>query len=428
MKEKVMSFFQEVISPKLNAFASNDLVRVIQAGMTAPMGAMIVGSIFTILQTPPVSSDATGVMGALLAWSQANAGWLKIGYLFTMDAIAIYTVIGIVVAFCRIKKLAPTNMIILSLMSFFILCCDIVMTDKGLTTITATFLGAKGLFSAIIVSCVVVYLSILLRKHGVKIKLPDSVPPSVAEPIENLIVNIVVVGVFIGLRLLLAYYGSSLPMLINLLFQPLLNTSDTLGAVVIYVLILRGLWFFGIHGGNVTGAIMNPILTANMMANIEAYSNGEAIPYIFTSSFANALLNVGMLPLVIAMLIVCRSAQLKSISKIGLIPAIFSIGEPITFGTPIVLNFKLVIPYMTAFLFDGVAYYLLTDWNFISRTVVNVPFTLPAPIKAFLCTLDMRTVVVWAVLMVINVLVFIPFLRSYDNDCLAMEQQTDETR
>lgn len=45
MKEKVMSFFQEVISPKLNAFASNDLVRVIQAGMTAPMGAMIVGSI-----------------------------------------------------------------------------------------------------------------------------------------------------------------------------------------------------------------------------------------------------------------------------------------------------------------------------------------------------------------------------------------------
>ena len=223
----------------------------------------------------------------------------------------------------------------------------------------------------------------------------------------------------------MAGYGYSLPTLINLLFQPLLLTSDSVIAVFVYVLILRGLWFFGIHGGNVTGAVMNPILTANMMANIEAYAHGEPIPFIFTRSFADGLLNVGMLPLVIAMLLVCKSAQLKSISKIGLVPAIFSIGEPITFGTPVVLNFKLLIPYLTNFLFDGVAYYLLTDWNFIGKTIVNVPFTLPAPIKAFLCTLDYRAVIVWACLTVINVALFIPFLKSYDNDCLALEMQTE---
>lgn len=425
MKDKMMNFFQDKLAPKLNAFASNDLVKVIQAGMTAPMGAMIVGSIFTILKTPPVTQNASGFMAALVAWSQANAGWLNVGYIFTMEAIAIYTLIGIIVAFCNLKKVPPTNMIILALMAFFITCSDIIVTETGITTITANFLGAKGLFSAIIIGLLVVYLVLFFKNHGIKIKLPATVPPIVAEPIENLFVNIIVVGIFIGLRLLLAGYGYSLPTLINLLFQPLLLTSDSVIAVFVYVLILRGLWFFGIHGGNVTGAVMNPILTANMMANIEAYAHGEPIPFIFTRSFADGLLNVGMLPLVIAMLLVCKSAQLKSISKIGLVPAIFSIGEPITFGTPVVLNFKLLIPYLTNFLFDGVAYYLLTDWNFIGKTIVNVPFTLPAPIKAFLCTLDYRAVIVWACLTVINVALFIPFLKSYDNDCLALEMQTE---
>lgn len=423
MKEKVMDFFQDIISPKLNAFASNELVKAIQAGMTAPMGAMIVGSVFTILKTPPVTEGATGILGAWLAWSKVNASWLNVGYLFSMEMIGVYTLIGLVISICKIKGIVPTNMIILSLMSFFILCSNVIVTDKGQTTITAGFLGSKGIFSAIIIGCLVVYLASFLRKHGVKIKLPESVPPAVSEPIENIIINIIIVALVIGLRLGLAYFNQSLPTLINLCFQPLLSTSDTLGAVIVYVLILRGLWFFGIHGGNVVGAVMTPILTANMAANIEAYANGLPIPHIFTASFANALLNVGMLPVVIAMLFVCKSAQLKSISKIGLVPAVFSIGEPITFGLPIVLNFKLLIPYMSAFLLDGIAYYLLTDWGFIAKTIVNVPFSLPAPIKAFLCTMDMRAVVVWAILTIINVIMFIPFLKSYDNDCLAAEKE-----
>lgn len=422
LREKFINFFQDKLVPGLNKFASNTLVKAIQSGMTAPMGAMIVGSIFTLLMTPPVSGNPSGFMQMWVEWSAANASWLKLGYTFTMDSIALYSLVGLVLAICKFKKAPSSNMLILSLMAFFIICSDVIVTDAKVTTASVLFFGAKGIFSAIIIGISVVYFSMFLREKGVKIKLPSSVPPNVSEPIENLIINMIVIGVAISVRLVLANYGQSLPTLINLVFQPILSTSDTLGAVIIYVLILRGLWFFGIHGGNVTGAIMTPIFLSNMAANIDAYAQGNPIPYIFTQSFAQSLLNVGMLPLVIAMFIACRSQQLKAIGRIGLIPAIFSIGEPITFGVPIVLNFKLFIPYMFNFVFDGIAYYLLTDWGFMAKTIVNVPFTLPAPIKAYLCTLDFNAVLVWAILTALNVIIFIPFLKVYDNECLTLEK------
>lgn len=423
MKEKIINFFQDKILPKLDAFAGHHLVKAIQAGMTAPMSAMIVGSVFSILKTPPVTATTTnGFMLAWQSWAKANASWLTICYSFTMDAIGLYALIGLVIALTRIKKVQPSNLLILSFMSFFILCSGLVTGDSG-TTVVSKFFGATGMFSAVIIGILVVELSVFLKNKGLKIKLPDSVPPSVAEPIENLVVNMVIVFASIALRLGLESIGKSFPTLINLVFQPLLSTSDTLWAVIIYILILRGLWFFGIHGGNVTGAIMTPILTANLAENITAYANHETMPYIFTQSFAQCLLNVGMLPLVVAMLIVCKSSQLKTISKIGLVPALFSIGEPITFGVPIVYNFKLLVPYLGSFLFSGIGFYLSTEWGLLNRTMVNIPFTMPGPIKAFLCTLDWRAIVIWFVLMAISVVMYIPFLKSYDEDLLKLEQE-----
>lgn len=422
MSTSITEFFSDTVMPKLDAFTNNHIVKAIQTGMMAPMSAMMIGSIFSILMTPPVPPGTTdGFFAAWQAWATANASWLNIGYAFSMNFIGIYSLVGIVLALAKLKGAKPTNLVILSLMTFFMLCSGLVQGERG-ATVDATYLGSSGIFSAMIVGIAVVYLAGFLGERGIKIKLPPQVPPNVAEPIEGLIVNIIVVAVALGVRLGLAAFGLSLPSLLNIVFQPLLSTSDTVWAVIIYILVLRGLWFFGIHGGSVTGAIMNPILTANMAANIEAYAAGQPLPYIFTNSFSQAMLNVGMIPLVVAMFIVCRSEQLKAIRNVGLVPSLFSIGEPITFGVPIVLNFKLLIPYLGGFLISGVGFYLLTAAGIINRTMVSVPFTMPGPIKAFLACMDWRAAVAWFVLMAICTVLYIPFLKSYDNDLVKQEQ------
>ncbi len=424
---QIMDVFQDSVMPKLDAFTQNHIVKAIQTGMMAPMSAMIVGSIFSVLKTPPIPPGTTeGFFLMWQEWAAANASWLNIGYAFTMDFIGVYSLVGLVMALTGLKKLKPTNLVILSLSAFFILCSGLEATEAGGTAVVSTYLGASGIFSAILIGIFVVTFSQFLSKHGVKIKLPAQVPPNVAEPIEAMIVNGIIVIIAIAVRLGLAAFGLSLPTLLNIVFQPILSTADTVWAVMLYILVLRGLWFFGIHGGSVTGAIMNPILISNMAANIEAYAAGEPMPYIFTQSFTQGMLNVGMIPLVIAMFIVCRSVQLRTIAKVGLFPSLFSIGEPVTFGVPIVLNFKLLIPYLGGFLISGVGFYLLTAADLVNRTMVNIPFTMPGPLKAFLATMDWRAAVAWFILMAICVVLYIPFLKSYDNDLVKQEEAAKE--
>lgn len=422
MKEKIIDFFQDKVVVALDKFATNSYVKAIQAGMTAPIGATVIGSIFTVLGNPPFGAEQTG--GFVVAWrnwAEANSSWLDLGYAMTMEAIALYALIGLVVALAAIKKKRPTNLIITAMMAFFIICVDLVEAEGGMA-MTTTWLSAKGLFTAVIVGIGVVQISNFLGDKGIKIKLPASVPPNISEPLENLFNNIIVITLAVIIRVGLQSAGLTLPGLINSLFAPLLSTSDTLWAALVFTFVLRGLWFFGIHGNSVVMSVMAPIFLSNLALNIEAFKAGTEMPTILNQSF-QAVINVGMLPMCIAMLMVCKSAQLKAISRIGLAPSIFGIGEPITFGVPIVLNFKILIPYMGTFLFSTTAFYLATAWGFMNKCVVNIPFTVPGPLKAFLATLDIRAVFIWVVIVIIDVIIFLPFMKNYDKSLLKLEEE-----
>ena len=288
------------------------------------------------------------------------------------------------------------------------------------------FLGAKGLVTALLVGYFVVELSCWLMKHGFKINLPEAVPPFVAEPLNALIVNIVVIAAVVAVRLIVGALsgGALLPAVINSLFAPLFVASDSLLAVVLYSVIVRLLWFFGLHGGNIAGAVMTPILSVTLIENATAFVNNEAMPYIFTQMFVQTWTVMGVLAIVIAMLIVCKSKQLKAISKVAIAPALFNIGEPITFGLPIVMNFKILVPYLLCFALDAAVPYLATSAGLINRSFVNIPYTVPAIFKAFLSTMDFRAVILYVVLLVVNVLIFIPWLKKYDHELLVNEEQS----
>ena len=187
---------------------------------------------------------------------------------------------------------------------------------------------------------------------------------------------------------------------------------------------MRLLWFFGLHGGNIAGAVMTPILSVTLIENATAFVNNEAMPYIFTQMFVQTWTVMGVLAIVIAMLIVCKSKQLKAISKVAIAPALFNIGEPITFGLPIVMNFKILVPYLLCFALDAAVPYLATSAGLINRSFVNIPYTVPAIFKAFLSTMDFRAVILYVVLLVVNVLIFIPWLKKYDHELLVNEEQS----
>lgn len=415
-------FLNNKVIPAVTKFAQFKFVRAMQAAVTAGLGATVVGSIFMILMNPPFPADVTNVViDAWRVWSAANAGWLGLGYQVTLEFVGVYALIGMAIAVSNMNDVRPTNMVVISCASFLIITSNLVEGNLAIG-----FLGAKGLITALLVGYFVVELSCWLMKHGLKINLPEAVPPFVAEPLNALIVNIVVIAAVVAVRLIVASIsgGQLLPAVINSLFAPFFVASDTLFAVVLYSVVVRLLWFFGLHGGNIAGAVMTPILSVTLIENSTAFVNNEPLPYIFTTMFVQTWTVMGILAIVIAMMIVCKSKQLKAISKVAIAPALFNIGEPITFGLPIVMNFKILVPYLLCFAIDAAVPYLATSAGLINRSFVNIPYTVPAIFKAFLSTMDIRAVVLYIALLVVNVLIFIPWLKKYDSELVANEEQS----
>ncbi len=408
-------FLNNKVIPAVTKFAQFKFVRAMQAAVTAGLGATVVGSIFMIMMNPPFPADVSNVfIDAWRAWSAANASWLGLGYQVTLELVGLYALIGMAVVVSNMNDVRPTNMVVISCASFLILSANLVEGNLAIG-----FLGAKGLVTALLVGYFVVELSCWLMKHGFKINLPEAVPPFVAEPLNALIVNIVVIAAVVAVRLIVGALsgGALLPAVINSLFAPLFVASDSLVAVVLYSVIVRLLWFFGLHGGNIAGAVMTPILSVTLIENATAFVNNETMPYIFTTMFVQTWTVMGVLAIVIAMMIVCKSKQLKAISKVAIAPALFNIGEPITFGLPIVMNFKILVPYLLCFALDAAVPYLATSAGLINRSFVNIPYTVPAVFKAFLSTMDIRAVILYIVLLVVNVLIFIPWLKNMIMNC-----------
>ncbi|MBQ5444456.1 MAG: PTS sugar transporter subunit IIC, partial [Erysipelotrichaceae bacterium] len=212
---------------------------------------------------------------------------------------------------------------------------------------------------------------------------------------------------------------------INKLFGPIFSGSDTLFAVLLYCILVRILWFFGIHGNSVAGAVVNPILTMATVSNLEAVTAGGKPSIIFNGCFQQWTTQ-GILFIVISMLIVAKSEQLKALSKIAIVPALVNIGEPLTFGLPLVLNFDILVPYLIVFALCGFTPYMACKLGLMNIPYVNVPFTVPAILKVFFMSMDWRAVIVYLVNAVVCVLIMLPFMKKYDEKLCAQEAAAKE--
>ncbi len=419
--ESMTAFMQEKVMPAVTKFTNFHFVRCMQQGIVACTNATMIGSIFMLLLIPPFPATMSG--GIVDAWrnfSAANAGILNLGYTLGINFAGFYILLGMVSAVCKEEKVPAVNNMVMAVLAFLFLHCDIV--DGNLTI---GLLGAQGMMAAIIVGYFVPLLNIWFKKHGLRIKMPDSVPPFVSEQLEDMISSFAVMAVVVVVKLIFGAFGMTLASFINKLFGPIFSGADTLFAVLVYCIVVRLLWFFGIHGNAVANAVVMPILTMASVANTEAVVAGGKPSIIFNGNFQQWTTQ-GILFIVIAILLVAKSDQLKALSRVAIVPALVNIGEPLTFGLPLVLNFDILVPYLIVFALCGFTPYMACKLGLMNIPYVGVPFTLPAIIKVFFMSMDWRAVVVYLVNAVVCVLIMIPFIKKYDAKLCAQEAASKE--
>lgn len=417
----VFNFIYEKIGPVASKIATQKHLLAIRDGLILIMPLTIVGSIFIIIGELPIPAYQDFMIGILGKEFWGSFVW-SMAFPATMGISALIAVFGITFSFVHNEDLDGLPAAAIAVGAYFFLLDG----SQGVSS----FLGAEGLFVAIVTALVTGEIYTLLLRKNIIIHLPDSVPPTIMRSFVALIPSVVILFLFFFVKVGFSFtsFGTVHNFIIAVLQAPLMGISNTFIGTLITSLSNSILWTFGLHGDQIVGSITGPITTAAYLANVEAFKVGLLPPYINCDGFSAIFLNFGgtgsILGLVIACKVACKSKAIKQIANVGLIPSIFNISEPIVFGLPIVLNPIMMIPFvLTSFAVTSVAY-LSFQFNLVNRIIVNPPWTTPIFASGFLATGgDWRAIILQLVLLAISFGIYLPFVKYIDNSYLSKEMQ-----
>lgn len=431
--DKFQAFAEKTLLPVGQKIGNQRHLAAIRDGMAILIPVTIVGGFAILLAIPPVPAGVTepsnffyAFLLAWQSWANANSAVLFIPYQFSIGCISLYVVAGVAYYLAKHYNLQTLPNIVSALFVFFVVSDSLDMSTGSL--VLAKF-GASYMFGALLVALIVVEINRLFIQHNLTIKLPDQVPPNVSAPFLVLFPLIIeIIGFTLLNTLITSITGAGFTSLAMSIFQPLLSASGSLPSLLLLSTISTLFWFFGIHGDNMISPITSPIMTAGLAANLEAYAAGtpsSQLPYIFAGNML-AIYSGWILyhTFMLNMKLNCKSAQLTSLVKISFVPSMFNINEPNVFGMPTVLNVYTLIPSIISNIIGISAYYFLCQAHMLGRAFVNLPFTTPVMIQAFLSTMDWRNALFVAVLFVVYFFIGMPFIKAYDNQLLKQEAET----
>ncbi|MDO4595006.1 MAG: PTS cellobiose transporter subunit IIC [Tissierellia bacterium] len=403
---------------------SNRYLKSLRDGIVLSMPLVIIGSLFLIIASFPIQSWLD-----FLEKTDA-AKW------FTKITNGSFGIIGLVSSFGIARSL--TNSYdedgvasgILSLSAYLIMTP--LFADET-TGYSLDYLGSRGLFAAIVISMISAKIYHFFVSRNIVIKMPDGVPPAVSESFSSLIPGAVILSLAGLSYFLFDLFGleNIHDFLSIVLGKPLGILGGSIFGTVIATLLNSLFWIIGIHPGATVNAVMNPIWLVASDANRLAYEAGKELPNIVTQSFMDNFVWMGgggsTIGLVICMLLFSKSKQSKTLTPLAGTPGIFNINEPLTFGFPIVFNFKMAIPFILSPAVIAIISYLAMDLGFVHKTVgAIIPWTMPPIISGYLATGGrISGAILQIICIIVSVFIYYPFFKMADNESIKQEKELE---
>lgn len=419
---KLMSVIENHITPLAGAVGRQKYVTSIRDGFILALPFMIVGSFMLVFIFPPFAPDTHwGFARAWLQFSLDHRESLMLPYNFSMGIMTIFISVGVAASLARHHALDPLTSGMLSLMGFLLIAAP--LKDDH---ISVAYFSGQGIFTALLVAIYTTELYAFFRRHNITIRLPPEVPTGVARSFEILIPVLAVVLTLHPLNLFIeSQLGMIIPEAIMSLVKPLVAASDTLPAILLSVLVCQILWFAGIHGALIVTGIMNPFWMANLSVNQAAMAAGSVIPHIYVQGFWDHYLLIGgvgsTLPLAL-LLMRSKAVHLRTIGRMGVVPGLFNINEPILFGAPVIMNPLFFIPFVLVPMINATLAWFALDLGWVARVVSLTPWTTPAPIGAsWAANWAFSPVIMCLICMGTAIILYYPFFKAFEKQLLAQE-------
>lgn len=412
--------------PQVMKFVNLKPVIALKDGILFILPLTLIGSVFLLLAQIPYQSFNDWMASTLGAnWTEP----LMQAYGASFKIIALVAAIGIAYTYAKNEGHEPLSAGIISLVIFLLTTNSYVTLESGEiaeNVIPKAWTGGEGMVTAIIIGLLVGAIYSWFMKKDIRIKMPAGVPQGVANSFSALIPGaVMIVGATVVYTIF--KYGMNttfIEWIYKVIQTPLQGLSDSLGGVIVMCFLIPFLWWFGVHGSTIIGGVMDGILISNATANQNILDSGMALTIenggrIVTQQFKDCVVNLSgsgaTIGLVICMLFLAKSAQSKQLGKLAVVPACFNINEPVIFGTPIVMNPFMAIPFILTPVTIGVLQYFAIATGLIPLyTGVVVPWTTPPIISGFL-TGGWRTALFQVVVIAISTAIYFPFFKKVDS-------------
>lgn len=414
-------------------FINTKAIRGLKDGLLYSMPMMIIGSIFLLLANFPYVPFADWLkdIGVTPVLNQA--------YESTFSIMALIASVGIAYTYAKNEGYNGMPAGVISLCTYLLFQPSQVTTQDGANVgvIFKTWTGGQGMIGAIVIGLIVGWIYTVFLRKNITIKMPDGVPDGVATSFTALVPGAVIIIAASVIYAVVKNLFDTTPMewIYKTIQIPMQGLTDSFGGVIAMGFLIPFFWFFGIHGSTLVGGIMGPILTANTAANQAIIDSGKALTlanggHIVTQQFLDQFINVTgagiTIGVVIYLTFFAKSAQCKQVGKLGIGPACFNINEPVLFGTPIVLNPIMAIPFILMPVLSGIIQYLAIYSGLCPMYKgILVPWTCPPIISGFLIG-GWRTALLQVAILALSFFVYLPFIRVIDKMYEKQEKEAQE--
>ncbi|HEM2831939.1 TPA: PTS lactose transporter subunit IIBC [Streptococcus suis] len=415
--------FIEKGKPFFEKISRNPYLRAIRDGFIAAMPVILFSTLFLMVAFVP------NIFG--FTWSDEAVAAIMKPYGYTMGIVAVLvagtTAKSLTDAFNR--QLPKTNQInfistmIASISGFLLLASDGI--EGGFAN---GYMGTKGLLTAFLAAFITVNIYKVCVKNNVTIRMPDEVPPNVSQAFKDVIPYALSIFVLYGIDLVTRQFlGTNVAEAILKLFEPLFTAADGYVGITIIFGAYALFWFVGIHGPSIVKPAIAAITYANIETNFQLLQAGQHADKILTSGTQMFIVTMGgtgatlVVPFMFMWL--TKSKRNKAIGRASVVPTFFGVNEPILFGAPLVLNPVFFVPFILAPIANVWIFKFFVDTLKMNSFSVNLPWTTPGPLGIVMGTNFAPLAFALAILLVVvDVLIYYPFLKVYDEQILAEEQ------
>lgn len=418
--DKIQNIMDKTIAPVASKVADSKMLDALMGGMMCTLPMTLGVSVIAILINFPIPGFSDWVV---------SSGLMATGnsiLTVTMNMMGIYISFFIGLRWGKVCGLSGYTGGIVSGAVFLAFMPQQSFEDIPMASfINTSYMGSNGIFVAILLGLIVPKVTAILMSK-LEIKLPDMVPPMVADSLSPMFAAIVLFTAvwFAKWGLSFTPWGNLFDMINTLIGTPATMVGASPLAYIIVCSLQSIFWFFGVHP-NVMLNFYAPVIMACSAANTEAIIAGEALPY---GAWAVVALGTAIggqanaLGISISLLFT-KSERFKAIRGIALVPSLFNISEPLMFGLPVVLNPTYFIPFVLNIPVCAIvvqALYALGLGAAFNPTI-QLPWVLPQPVIAFMQG-GIGCLVISVAVLAVSVLMYTPFTLMADRQALREEQ------